>query len=283
MSGESGAGRTSAGVESTGVASPGEARRLYLGWYALMAVGLAVGLLTPEPALEPVRNVAVLSAGELARFDGTQEPRRFLAVLGEVFDVTEGAHYLPSNEYYYFVAKDGSAAFATGKFEGGWQDDVSQLEDEHIVGISGWRDFYAKHETYTRVGVVVGRYYDEEGRRRDDVFAPIDAAIARDAAKKAALKALEEQFPSCNSKWTQGEGSEIWCTDDMVGDAYAEPLPPRLPEQHLVPRKMQGPAGERCACVSLDLAIKEAHTYVPYPKCNLRSQRCKWSEQDLKG
>jgi hypothetical protein len=282
MSGEGAASVASAGAASTGVASAGEARRLYLGWYALMALGLAMGLLTPEPALEPVRNVKVLSAGELARFDGKQESRRFLAVLGEVFDVTEGAHYLPSNEYHYFVAKDGSAAFATGKFEGGWQDDVSELSDEHIVGISGWRDFYAKHESYKPVGVVVGRYYDEEGRRRPEAFAPIDAAIARDAAKRAAVKALEEQFPTCNSKWTQGEGSEIWCTDDMGGDAYTE-KPPRLPEQRLVPRKMQGPAGERCACVSLDQATEDPHGYVPYPKCNLKAQRCKWSEEDLKG
>jgi hypothetical protein len=265
-----------------GKPSASEARRLYLGWYALMVLGLVLGLLTPEPVLEPVRNVAVLSAPELARFDGVQEPRRFLAVLGEVFDVTEGGHYLPSNEYHYFVGKDGSAAFATGKFEGGWQDDVSSLEDEHIVGISGWRDFYAKHETYTRVGVVVGRYYDEEGRRRPGAFAAIDAAIARDVAKKATLKALEEQFPSCNSKWTQGEGSEIWCTDDMGGDAYAEPPPPRPYEERLVPRKMQGPAGERCGCVSLDLATADSQTYVPYPKCNPNSQRCKWSEEDIK-
>ena len=51
---------------------------------------------------------------ELRRHDGIQEPTLWLAILGEVFDVTKGErHYGVGGGYAGFVAKDGTRAFGS--------------------------------------------------------------------------------------------------------------------------------------------------------------------------
>jgi hypothetical protein len=58
-----------------------------------------------------------------------------LAVLGEVFDVSQGArHYAPGRSYAFFTGRDASRAFATGDFsEAGLIDDLDGLPPSEVM------------------------------------------------------------------------------------------------------------------------------------------------------
>lgn len=48
----------------------------------------------------------VFSANELAKYNGISSKRMYLAVLGTVFDVTQGSkYYAEGSSYHYFVGK----------------------------------------------------------------------------------------------------------------------------------------------------------------------------------
>lgn len=50
--------------------------------------------------------IRVLTADELAKFDGIHNEKLYLSILGMVFDVTKGAkHYQPGASYNYFVGE----------------------------------------------------------------------------------------------------------------------------------------------------------------------------------
>ncbi len=92
---------------------------------------------------------------ELAQFDGTHADRPILlAVLGQVFDVTEGKRfYSPPSHYSFFSGKDGSRAFVTGEFQGtgGFPaHHVADLADSQLVSVDDWRLQY--HQKYTFKG-----------------------------------------------------------------------------------------------------------------------------------
>lgn len=51
-------------------------------------------------------NIHLLSLNELAKFDGIQNDKLYLSILGSVFDVTKGAkHYKSGETYNYFVGE----------------------------------------------------------------------------------------------------------------------------------------------------------------------------------
>ena len=80
------------------------------------------------------------------------------------------------------------------------------------------------------------------------------------AAKLAAAK--EEQVkanPPCNAKWTQDEGTKLWCEDSMVKQPLASPL---------VPRKVDdGTGNTRCLCVEWTKAKGDPEKYQAYGDC----------------
>eukprot|EP00736_Rhodelphis_marinus_P006588 Rmarinus@m.12085 len=211
----------------------------------------------------------VLGLEELQGKDGSIEGNSiYIAILGQVFDVTSGSrHYAKGSAYNCFAGRDASASFVTGKFsEEDLTSDVSALSPLDMVGLKGWLDFY--HETYTFLGVVDDRFYDSEGEKTK---ALIDAeeklAIGeRQAAEESQLK---EQYPNCNSKWSKDTGGEVWCTKksggverDWVG----------------VPRMMFQPSSnqKRCACVRETEALADSsHKFHPYEDCEIKSVRCK--------
>ena len=72
----------------------------------------------------------VFTSQELMLFDGRDETKAlYLAILGQVFDVSKGReHYSPDGGYGFFVGKDASRAFVTGDFDPkGLTDDVLEL------------------------------------------------------------------------------------------------------------------------------------------------------------
>ena len=81
-----------------------------------------------------------------------------LAIMGEVYDVAPGArHYGPGGPYAHFAGRDASRAFVTGDFSGpDLSDDVSDFTQDQLAALATWRDFYAGHASYVRVGYLAG-------------------------------------------------------------------------------------------------------------------------------
>jgi len=183
----------------------------------------------------------VFSQSELARYDGSPgSPGLHLALLGVVYDVSQGDQYYgPGGGYSFFAGRDASRAFVTGKFDSeGLVDDVAGLASSDYMGLVEWSEFY--QTDYKRVGVVEGRYYDQAGEVTQDWKDLQDwiAAAQRDRDQNDVEKKM---FPPCNVEWSQSEGSRFWCTTksggvtrDWVG----------------VPRQLFYPGRQpRCACV----------------------------------
>ena len=108
-------------------------------------------LLQPAPA-------RAFTPAELALHDGTSPGRPLaLAIMGEVYDVAPGArHYGPGGPYAHFAARDASRAFVTGDFASDLSDDVADFTPGQLAALATWRDFYAGHASYVRVGYLAG-------------------------------------------------------------------------------------------------------------------------------
>ena len=107
----------------------------------------------------------VLTKAELKEYDGSVDGKGpYLAVLGQVFDVSKGKdHYGPGGGYSFFSGADGSRAFVTGEFnEAGLVDDVTGLSHQDYLGLQEWLEFY--HKDYSYVGKLEGKFYDAEGK-----------------------------------------------------------------------------------------------------------------------
>jgi len=196
---------------------------------------------------------------ELRRHDGIQEPTLWLAILGEVFDVTKGErHYGAGGGYAGFVGVDGTRAFHTGHFNTaeGLTPDVSGLPDGALLALREWADFYARE--YARVGrLAPGHYHDERGEPTD-ARVDFDAAVARARLDKARAAANDERFPACRARWSQSQGGEVWC-DGNAG----------YPRKELT--HVGGKPRVRCACFP-DEGFSDARAL--YPGCASTARRC---------
>jgi len=192
-----------------------------------------------EPSKGP--GVRVMTKSELALYNGSPDsPGLYLAILGQVYDVSKGRDYYgPGGGYAFFSGKDGSRAFVSGQFdEEGLIDDTTGLSHGDYIGLKEWIEFYEKD--YIRVGVVQGRYYTDQGdvtEQWKDLQKSISAAI-NDKDKQDVEKTV---FPPCNVEWAKDKGSRFWCTNKSGGVAR---------KWVGVPRKLFYPGREeRCACV----------------------------------
>uniref|UniRef100_A0A1B6F4E2 Cytochrome b5 heme-binding domain-containing protein n=1 Tax=Cuerna arida TaxID=1464854 RepID=A0A1B6F4E2_9HEMI len=179
----------------------------------------------------------------LQKFTGKESKLLYLAILGNVFDVSKARKYYGYGETYHaFTGRDGSRAFITGDFtESGLTDDVEDLSLQELRSLSDWLKFYQKEYIYK--GKVVGRFYNEHGiptAYYHRVQLRIEEA-ERDEKDKNRYKMM---FPPCNVEWTPEEGSRVWCSKrsggverDWVG----------------VPRKLYEPGADtfRCACINI--------------------------------
>jgi hypothetical protein len=103
----------------------------------------------------------------LTWFNGQKEGRPIiLCILGHCYDVTEGKQFYfgETEGYNCFVGRDGTRAFVTGKFtDEDATDDISDFDGKQLLGVAHWREFYANHHVYKKVGVVAGKYFDDKG------------------------------------------------------------------------------------------------------------------------
>lgn len=89
---------------------------------------------------------------ELQQFNGENNPELYLSILGIVYDVSKGKkHYGKGETYHYFVGRDASRSFVTGKFND--EEDNELVDDfgfDELKSLQHWIKFYRKD--YKRVG-----------------------------------------------------------------------------------------------------------------------------------
>ncbi|KAL3502440.1 hypothetical protein ACH5RR_036889 [Cinchona calisaya] len=204
----------------------------------------------------------LFSVEELSLYNGSdpQQPI-YLGILGTVFDVTKGkSHYGSGGGYNHFAGRDASRAFVSGNFTGdGLTDSLHGLSSSEVKSVVEWRDFYFR--TYIYIGKLVGRYYNSEGNP-SKYLKGVEAKAARGAQLLEKQKNEEAKVPSCNSRWSQNEGSEVWCDDGY----------PRL-VQRPVEIALTGKMSKRCACYKED-ELEQAGLEV-YEGCDYFAKKCR--------
>jgi len=171
---------------------------------------------------------------QLATYDGSDGSPLYVAILGEIYDVSKGEKYYGKEKgYHCFVAKDGTRAYITGEFVADLTDDVTDFDAEKHGGLVEWRSFYRDHEEYTFVGRVTGAFYDAMGEPTEALKA-VEEGAAQAERIKTEREAAKKLNPNCNSKWAQGKGGEVWCKEGY----------PRL-----ITERFEGASEKtRCAC-----------------------------------
>ena len=137
----------------------------------------------------------------------------WLAIAGKVFDVDKGAehYYGPKGGYNFFTGRDGTKAFVTGEFdEDGLTDDLEGLSPLQLGEIENWVKFYT--DDYTYVGKLIGRYYNKDGSPTKEWY-KYNKLLGEQEKIKAEQKAQEKRFPGCNSKWTEQDGGNVYCSE----------------------------------------------------------------------
>lgn len=170
----------------------------------------------PENPTKPLYSssgVRLITINELAAHgvNGSLRPL-WLAVAGKVFDVEKGAeHYYGKNGgYNFFTGRDGSKAYVTGEFnDEGLTDDLTGLSPLQLTEIENWVEFYTKDYTY--VGLLIGRFYNKEGKP-NKAWYKYKKGLGQADLIKAEQRAQERKFPPCNSRYTPEEGGTVFCS-----------------------------------------------------------------------
>ncbi|TYI50119.1 hypothetical protein E1A91_D12G079700v1 [Gossypium mustelinum] len=208
---------------------------------------------------------------ELALYNGTDDSLPILlGILGSLFDVTKGkSHYGAGGGYSHFAGRDASRAFVSGNFtvrskqrkriRDGLTDSLRGLSSTEVHSVVGWRDFYFR--SYKFVGRLVGRYYDSQGNPTK-YLKGAEAKAARGAQLMEKQKEMEAKQPSCNSRWSQDDGGEVWCDNGF----------PRLVQRPLE-IALTGKMSKRCACYNED-QLGQPGLEV-YSGCDYLAKRCR--------
>ncbi|KAJ7762813.1 cytochrome b5-like heme/steroid binding domain-containing protein [Mycena maculata] len=115
----------------------------------------------------------------LSKYNGDGNPT-YLAIDGDVYDVSKGKAYQPGGSYHFMTGIDAARAFGTGCFQTHKTHDLRGLSESEYAGVQHWKQFFANHKDYTKVGRVS--------------HPPIDPAspIPEHCDKKKQAKAEEE-------------------------------------------------------------------------------------------
>ncbi|EDO44622.1 predicted protein, partial [Nematostella vectensis] len=220
----------------------------------------------------------LLSTEDLAKHDGSQpDANIYIAILGKVYDVEKGRRfYGPGTGYHVFAGRDSTPSFVTGMFDRAKAtDDCSNLKNEDLLGIKGWMEFYQKDYKY--VGKVVGRYYDAQGKPTA-ALKEARHKMKEGERERERQKQEDVKFPGCNSKWSQAEGAEVWCSQNSAGIQR---------EWAGVPRMLFKPGAKqpRCVCVRTTGPSSDAQegsegdlnhpNLKPYLGCGILDHACK--------
>ncbi|XP_059056988.1 neuferricin homolog isoform X2 [Achroia grisella] len=199
-----------------------------------------------------VPDINVYTVEQLALYNGISKNKIYLSIIGSVFDVTTG--------------KDGSRAFVTGDFkdESLYKDHILDLPCNDLLTLKNWKD--TLRDKYKEVGVLIGRYYDVNGRETEYMkmfyVETEKCIIEKDLAKKEELK-----FPPCNIEWSPDAGTKVWCTKTSGG----------VKRNWVgVPRQLYTPGQDmpRCTCVNIEDIDNSAAMFKEYDNCPITSTSC---------
>ncbi|KAG5983643.1 hypothetical protein E4U55_007631 [Claviceps digitariae] len=96
-----------------------------------------------------------ISVEELAKADGNNGGKCYVAIKGKVYDVTGNTAYQPGGSYHVFAGKDASRALGkTSTKAEDVQSEWRDLEDKEKETLNDWITFFSKR--YNIVGVVQG-------------------------------------------------------------------------------------------------------------------------------
>ncbi|CAA6665853.1 unnamed protein product [Spirodela intermedia] len=237
---------------------------------AVVITAALVGYTYKKPTRQASLFHRLWTTDEIVLYNGTDEGTPILlGILGSVFDVTKGrSHYGPggvtitSQGARIFLGldfRDASRAFVSGNFTGdGLTDSLRGLSSVEMKSVVDWRGFYMR--TYVFVGKLIGRYYDNSGNPTK-YLKGVEAKAARGAQLLEKQKLEEDKLPSCNSKWSERDGGEVWCDSGY----------PRL-VQRPFEIALTGRMSKRCVC------FKEEELQRPglevYKGCDHLSKSC---------
>jgi IS4 transposase len=146
--------------------------------------------------------------------------------------------------------------------------DVTALEPSQVLEVWEWIDFYRKHETYKKVGVLNDVYYDSNGERTDK-YREMRRLADEGKKVKAAEEELRRIWPGCNMRSSPAEGRMFWCEDGSGGvkgrgwDGY-----PR----EFAQRQKNGEFAKRCVCAPKEkLDHPQLRVYI---NCDPNSHSC---------
>jgi len=156
-------------------------------------------------------NTKMFEPQMLALFNGERGAPLYMAILGEVFDVSRSPkHYGKGAGYGHFVGRDASRAFVTGEFKTDLTDNISGFTPEQCATLMHWRGFYRKHKVYKYKGRVHGAFYNDKLEPLGPVkHVERKAAVAKTAEQ--AQRELEAKYPPCNVRWSEASGGFVWC------------------------------------------------------------------------
>ncbi|TFK43305.1 cytochrome b5 [Crucibulum laeve] len=149
-------------------------------------------------------NQRLFSERLLAEFDGTTEGKPiYLAIDGDVYDVSKGKAYQPGGSYHILAGVDAARAFGTGCFKQHRTYDTRGMSESELRGLAHWKKFYAEHKDYEKVGRVS--------------HPPIDPAspIPEHCDPKKAAKQKEEEEANAKRSKTPSK-------DEQKGDGHEE-------------------------------------------------------------
>jgi hypothetical protein len=72
----------------------------------------------------------------------------------------------------------------------------------------------------------VGRFYNEQGKPTA-AHTDFQACVQRAAVEQAHSNAQQKLYPTCSSRWAQGEGGQVWCDNTDADDSSAGKRVPR--------------------------------------------------------
>jgi len=109
-------------------------------------------------------NQRLFSERLLAEFDGSVEGKPiYVAIDHDVYDVSSNRRtYGPGGSYHHMAGVDAARSFSTGCFATHRTHDLRGLTDSELKGLEHWKQFFADHKTYFKVGKVVHHPIDPE-------------------------------------------------------------------------------------------------------------------------
>mmetsp|Transcript_16321 Transcript_16321/g.21320 ORF Transcript_16321/g.21320 Transcript_16321/m.21320 type:complete len:239 (-) Transcript_16321:51-767(-) len=200
----------------------------------------------------------VYTREELARYKDVP----YVAIMGQVFDCTQGKKYYISGGYDFFAGTDGSLAFVTGDFENNVTDNVSSLDQIQLAELQRWTN-ETYHKKYTYKGVLHGYFYTANGRPTHEHL-QILRLIQKEQSDKVKREEDAKKYPNCKAKSFRKK--------NITTRSVSCSLP------GYVPRSRSVFGGQpRCACLPLSLEGVSFHDKesIPYfPDCPLDNSSC---------